>query len=238
MTPVREEAEAGLGNPRYLRSLDHAGWRWQPGRASPAGPEEVRTGRSVWLPHSWNADEEYTVGRIPARGWATYQLDLDVPELDGCREWRLQCDGFYGIGRAWVNRRCVGRFNGDFLGFDLEVTTALRRGLNRLTIQVCNRYSRRVLPALPDPDFHLYGGLGGSMRLVALPQVRLESTECRAMGMPDQTGGVCVGIGVVNRTGACAVRCASVSIRDGTGKVVAEAGSHDLTVAPDECVHR
>ena len=224
--------------PRWQWPLDDAGWRWQAGKAPPTEPGNPSPGQPVSLPHCWNAAEEYRPGIVPRRGWATYELDLAGIPSPPDREWRLRCEGFYGTGRAWVNRRPVGCFNGDYLGFDLDVTAALRPGANRIVVQVSNRHSRKVLPGLADPDFHLYGGLGGGMHLVALPRVRLVRNECRAEPDAARPGALAIDVGAVNRAGDRAVRTLQIVVRDPSGQTVAAPEPAELAVSSGEPASR
>lgn len=218
---------------RFILLLDHAGWRWTNGRTLNPG-----TGDAVALPHCWNAHQEYLPGGEVGHGWATYALDFNLPEMDASREWRLRCDGFYGVGQAFLNGGPVGRFNGDYLGIDLNVTNALQTGLNRMTIQVCNRPARNILPGIPDPDFHLYGGLGGGMHLAALPRVRLARGQCQVTMAEDRPADICAGIGMVNHGDRCATRSLQVLIRDCDGRIVAQPPPVDVVLSPDRFVRQ
>ena len=202
------------------------------GKVPPSEPGSRRTGQDVCLPHCWNAAEEYIPGVLPRRGWATYQLDLDQLRLEADRELRLRCEGFYGTGCAWINRSFIGRFNGDFLGIDLDLTDAARAGANRITLHVCNRHSRNILPGIPDPDFHLYGGLGGGMHLVSLPRVRLAREDCQATMAEDRPGDIAVEIGMENHGGACATPSLQVVVRDPSGDVAATSEPMEVVLAP------
>ena len=224
--------------PRQTVPLDAAGWRWASGRLSPTNPAAHAVGEAVSLPHCWNAADEYVSGRELRRGWATYWLDFDWPAPEKDRDLRLRCGGFYGVGRAWLNGRSIGRFNGDYLGFDLDVAEALRAGANRLVIQVCNRYSRAVLPGIRDPDFHLYGGLGGGLHLAVLPRVRLRRRECRATLEDAAAGAVCIEVGLTNRDGPCAALSLQVAVRDPVGRTVAEPAPVDVALPPGETARR
>ena len=232
-----EDSSAGSG-PRGVVPLDRAGWRWAAGRLAPADPAAQVSGESVALPHCWNAADEYVPGRELRRGWATYWLDFawSAPEPD--REIRLRCGGFYGFGRVWLNGRAVGRFNADYLGFDVDVAGALRAGANRLAIQVCNRYARAILPGIRDPDFHLYGGLGGGLHLAVLPRARILRRACRATPTDAAAGAVCIEIGLANRAGPCAALSLQVAIRDPAGQIVAEPAPMDVALPPGETVRR
>lgn len=228
-SPSAEPAPSSPPEPRGVRPLDDAGWRWAPGRGAPDGPV---ADTPVLLPHSWNAVEEYRPGVELRRGWSAYRLEVDLPRLAPGRERRLRCGGFHGVGEAWVNGASVGRFNADYLGFDLDVTEAAREGRNRIVIRVSNAYAPDLLPGIPDPDFHLYGGLGGGLHLADLPRVRLSRGECRVRWDPQAPGAIAVDLGWVNRTESAATAAARVAIRDPAGREVFAAESPAAPLAP------
>lgn len=211
---------------RIRLALDEAGWRFTPGRSGAAG------GESVILPHCWNAADEYRSGVDVRRGLAAYQLDFDLPEPGAASEWRLRSGGFYGVGEAWLNGQSIGHFNGDYLGLDLDVTAALRPKENRLVVKVSNRYFPHVLPGLRDPDFHLYGGLGGGMHLEALPPVRLVRADSRVLPDESRPGEVSIELALQNHGDSAAAVSCQVVLRDSAGVPVAEGeGSEDMLPA-------
>lgn len=214
---------------RSILPLDEAGWRWTPGR-----PRHPGAGEPITLPHSWTAAEEYIPGVAPRRGWATYSLDVDIPRLDPDREWRLRCKGFHGTGAAWINGRSIGRFNGDYLGIDLEASRALREGRNQIVLHVSNRYSRHVLPAIPDPDFHPDGGLGGGMHLAALPRIRLSKQDCHVLAHADRPGELDVEVGMLNHGEMPVSASVQIEIRDPEGRVVAVPEPVQRPLSPDQ----
>jgi hypothetical protein len=92
--------------------------------------------------------------------------------------WRIEAGGFYGTGDVWWNGRCLGRVDGQYLGFSLPVgdrLTGREEGL--LAIRLTNRCASHVLPGLRMPDFLLHGGLAGGVRLMGLPRFRLRSSD-------------------------------------------------------------
>ena len=88
---------------------------------------------------------------------------------------------------SWLNRRKLGRFDGEYLGVWQDVSAWLGHGENQLAVRMDNRFRRNVLPGRPDPDFLLYGGLAGGMRLhrLACLHLRTRSTWTRfELGAP------------------------------------------------------
>lgn len=217
------------GGSRLILPLDEAGWRWTPGRFRRPG-----AGEPVILPHSWNAAEEYIPGVEPRRGWATYSLDVDIPRWNPDREWRLRCGGFHGAGAAWINGHSLGRFNGDYIGMDLDASRALRGGRNQIVLHVSNRYSRNVLPAIPDPDFHPYGGLGGGMHLAVLPRIRLSKRDCRVLANADRPGELEVEVGMLNHGKMPVSASVQIEIRDSAGRAVAIPEPMQCLLPPDQ----
>ena len=168
----------------------------------------------------------------------TYQLDIDLDKVNADREWRLRCDGFYGRGHAWINGQAVGRFNGDYIGIDLDTSATLRPGNNRIVLQVCNRHSRHVLPAIRDPDFHLYGGMGGGMHLVALSRVRLSRDHSRIQLHARNPDELAIHIGMRNHEAHATVVDMSIVVSDPSGQVVATSEVTDIALPPgDQAQH-
>lgn len=206
---------------RQTVALDNAQWRVVPGRRSPRGLARSAAGVPVSLPHCWNAHEEYIPGREPSRGWMTYHAGITLERPLPGLQWRLRSDGFYGRGMVWLNGRKIGRFNADYIGLDVAVPATVLKANNHLVIQVCNRHSRRVLPCIADPDFHLYGGLGGGLHLLALPRPRLLRDHC---GIHVETGGkgeVTVFLAIANQDDGNKPVEVSVAVADPDGKQVA-----------------
>ena len=141
-------------------------WRWQ------LSATPVNDGLLVDLPHSWNAQDDFQEGVTYYRGPGTYWKNFHLPPDDQGvgRRWHLEADGFYGTGDVWFNDQCVGQVDGQYLGFKLDVTPLLSfNDANKLCIRLTNRCDSHVLPGIQYPDFLLYGGLAGQMRLVGLP---------------------------------------------------------------------
>lgn len=147
--------------------------RWAEGRApDPPGTEPVA------LPHCWNTTDTFAEGIAYYRGAGSYRLRFTVerppPERPPAR-WRIETKGFYGTGDAWLNGNRIGRVNGQYLGVSFDVTHRLAFGAeNVLAFRLTNRCPNHILPGLPDPDFLLYGGLSGTVRLVSFPATHID----------------------------------------------------------------
>lgn len=154
------------------------GW---PGRAWLRGHRG--DGERMDLPHCWNTTDTFQLGVRYYQGWGGYRRLFVVPpeaESDERRVWRLESEGFYGTGEAWLNGKRLARLDGQYLGFQLDPEPLLRRRVpNLLVVAITNRCSRSVLPGHRCPDFLLHGGLTDRVRLVGLPRVHIVSSEVR-----------------------------------------------------------
>ncbi len=160
---------------RETISLD-AAWEFVRGHQSRRWLREAATQPDTTLPHCWNEHDGFQEGIAYYRGPGSYRrsFQLDASDATGEACWFLESDGFYGTGDVWLNGQCLGRVDGCYLGFRLEATAALRDGgENVIGIRLTNRCGRNVLPGIAMPDFLLYGGLSGNMRLVREPTRRL-----------------------------------------------------------------
>ncbi len=156
-------------------SLDDA-WEFVRGHQSRRWLREAATQADTTLPHCWNEHDEFQEEVAYYRGPGSYRrtFRLDTAGNVGKAGWVLESDGFYGTGDVWLNGQRLGRVDGRYLGFRLDATAALRNGAeNVIGIRLTNRCGRNVLPGIDMPDFLLYGGLSGHLRLVREPIRRL-----------------------------------------------------------------
>ena len=168
---------------RYKLELNR-GWRFVRGKAAPSqftdGDSKITT---VSLPHCWNSRDTFQRGVTYYRGKGTYQLQFQVPDDAPFVEpgqWILQIDGFYGKSTLQLNDQPLGDQDGQYLGFEVDVTSYLHQlQRNTLTAVLDNRHRRDTLPGIKKPDFLLFGGLSGSARLVKRPRLFLNDRNIR-----------------------------------------------------------
>jgi len=159
--------------PRYDIS---EGWEFVRGRV----PRRWLSGRgkaeeNVDLPHCWNRTDTFQFGRRSYSGRGAYRCQFDLPASPGTPgAWKLLSEGFYGFGDVWVDGRAIARFDGQYLGFDIDLPVGLSEGKHVLALRLDNLWQRRVLPGRRDPDFLLYGGLAGRMWLEWVPAFQID----------------------------------------------------------------
>lgn len=189
------------------------GWRFQlaPRASCPAITKDDARWRSVRLPHTWNDLDTFDTHVGYERDRGCYRLDLDSRADWAGKLVRLRFLGAYASARVWLDGTELGRFDGDFTGFHVDVAAErlLDGGRARpftLDVEVDNRASKSVLPGRPDPDYNLYGGLYREAYLEVLDPLHVEpeATFARPAPMNQDVWLVPVSVGLAN-VGAAAV---------------------------------
>lgn len=161
--------------PRQAWPLD-AGWRFLKADAPRASDVEFkdRDWTSVTLPHTFNAADSADGGGY-YRGPAWYRRTVEIPAAKAGQRSYLEFDGAALVAEIWVNGRFVGRHEGGYARFRLDVTRALRPGRNLLAAKVDNSASKAVAPL--GGDFTVFGGLYRSVRLVRTADIHLDMLD-------------------------------------------------------------
>jgi beta-glucuronidase len=125
---------------------------------------DLDRGPIINLPGAWNAatpELRYYDGLV----W--FQRKFKAQAAGGKRAFlRFEAVNY----RAWVylNGKEVGRHEGGFTPFVLEVTDALRAGDNRLVVGVDSTHDAQSIPTFIT-DWDLYGGITRPVRLITTP---------------------------------------------------------------------
>jgi beta-glucuronidase len=126
-------------------------------------------GRREWtrveVPHTWNVMPAYR----DYEGIAWYRRSFDLPRAAGARV-TLRFGAVFYEARVWLNGVAVGRHEGGYTPFELDVTKAARRGrANVVLVRVDNRRRRDRIPAQLTPDWSFdWWNYGGIVREVAV----------------------------------------------------------------------
>lgn len=163
---------------RFVRRRPSRAWL----RGEPAADETP-----VELPHCWNERDTFQDDVTYYRGAGAYRRIIALPASaaqEGSRWW-LESDGFYGVAEVWIDGRRIGRQDPEYMGLSLDVTDHLRPGVTvQLALRLTNAHARNVLPGIRDPDFLLYGGLAGGLRLVRRPAIGWAPAGIRVCSRP------------------------------------------------------
>jgi beta-glucuronidase len=118
----------------------------------------------IAIPGAWNAatpELRYYDGLI----W--FQRRFRAPALQGERAF-LRFEAVNYKAYVYLNGKEIGRHEGGFTPFVLEVTDVLRGGDNRLTVGVDSTHDAQSIPTFIT-DWDLYGGITRPVRLIRTP---------------------------------------------------------------------
>jgi beta-galactosidase len=160
---------------RQIASLDQD-WRFMKGDAPGAQTPNYSTQgwAAVSLPHSYDG-EDVEAGRGSYRGPGWYRRDITLDKPKGDQKVYLEFDGAALIAEAWLNGFPIGRHDGGFARFRLDVTDAIRPGVNILAVRTDNALHDSVIPL--GGDFTVFGGLYRSVRLVTVRDLHVDMLD-------------------------------------------------------------
>jgi len=142
------------------------GWLFHRGESP--GATRVDFDDSAWenirLPHTFNASDTFAPPRGYYRGPAWYRKSFRVRSLTGRTSIRF--DAAWGAAHVWLNGSDLGEHIDGLVGFEIDLTPLLQKGLNVLAVRVDNSHHPRILPGKKTPDYNIYGGLCGDAWMV------------------------------------------------------------------------
>lgn len=127
------------------------------------------------IPGAWNAAE-------PELRWYDgliwFQRRFDVPASKAGTRSFLRFEGVNYRAYVYLNGKEVGRHEGGFTPFVLEVTDALRAQGNRLVVGVDSRHDAQSIPG-ETTDWDLYGGITRPVKLIRTPATFIDDATLR-----------------------------------------------------------
>ncbi|QGZ42391.1 beta-glucuronidase [Pseudoduganella flava] len=178
---------------------------------------DMERGPRMAIPGAWNAATP-TLRYYDGLVW--FQRKFDA-QPDGGRAF-LRFEAVNYRAYVYLNGKEIGRHEGGFTPFVLEVTDVLRAGENWLTVGVDSTHDAQSIPT-QITDWDLYGGITRPVRLVRTPATFIDDAalaltgDGRITGEVRLNGPVAAGQRVTVRIGALA--CATATT-DAAGRAV------------------
>ena len=171
----------------------------------------------VALPHTWNALDGQDGGADYWRGIGTYQIELPNP-TEGTKQY-IEIQGANHVATVYCNGRELGTHKGGFSTFRYELTPAMKKEGNVLTVVVTNGVSD-IYPQ--NADFTFYGGLYRDVNYIEVHEAHfdllLDGTDA-VFVTPHNVGKTRVDLFPVNADGCTLL----VELKDAEGNVVGSA---------------
>ncbi|RZL30284.1 MAG: beta-glucuronidase, partial [Rubrivivax sp.] len=148
---------------------------------------DLDRGPAMDIPGAWNSavpELRYFDGLI----W--FQRRFDAPAKTGQRSF-LRFEAVNYRAYVYLNGRSVGRHEGGFTPFVVEVTDMLRAQGNRLVVGVDSKHDANSVPG-ETTDWDLYGGITRPVKLIQTPATFIDDATLRlndAGRIVDEGGG-------------------------------------------------
>jgi hypothetical protein len=155
---------------RVQTNLDR-GWKFLLGDQSAA--KETGFKDAAWddvnLPHSFSIPYFRSPHFYVGYGW--YRRHLHVDAAPGERQFFLEFEGVFQEAEVFVNGEDVGRHQGGYTGFSLDITRALHAGDNLIAVRVNNKWNAQLNPRAGEHVFS--GGIYRNVFLVSVSPVHV-----------------------------------------------------------------
>lgn len=159
-------------------SVINDGWYFQ--RADIGIAQTIAEGKTVNLPHTWNATDGQDGGNDYYRGKCWYVKKLDLSAYAGMDVW-LQIEAAAMTAEVFLNGVCLAKHAGGYSTFRVDLTNALHAGENVLAVRVDNGKKDTVYPQ--KADFTFYGGLYRDVSLIGVPHTHFSLGNHGASGI-------------------------------------------------------
>ena len=123
----------------------------------------------VALPHTWNALDGQDGGADYWRGIGVYEIDLPNP-TEGAKQY-IEFQGANHVATVYCNGRELGTHKGGFSTFRFDLTPAMKKEGNVLTVTVSNAPSD-IYPQ--NADFTFYGGLYRAVNFIEVNPIHFD----------------------------------------------------------------
>lgn len=117
---------------------------------------------TIGLPHSFSMPYFMSKDFYVGYGWYRKQLRISPKDLQ--KVIFLEFDGVFQEAEVYVNEQLAGKHIGGYTGFSIDITTALKPGINQIAIRVNNKWHPNVAPRAGEHTFS--GGIYRNVRLV------------------------------------------------------------------------
>lgn len=176
--------------------------------------------QKVQLPHTWNAFD--AVDNVPGyrrdAGW--YKKQLFIPSSATGQRLLLCFEGVNLVSEVYVNGCPVGGHSGGYIGFEIDITPAIRYdGWNEVLVRVDNAINPELIPS-QKADFIIYGGITRDVWLKVLPPTYLQRLLVTTPAVSAEKAQTEVRVNISNAELRSRSLTLELLVRDLKGKVV------------------
>ena len=166
--------KSGISNtiPRSKTNIN-SNWQYLENNTSKTSEALSKTNwLTINLPHTWNATDATDANPGYRRNASWYRKELQINTINANQIYELYFEGVNIVSEVYVNNKKVGGHIGGYIGFNVDITKAIKKGSNTILIRVDNGYNPEVIPSQKS-DFFIFGGITRDVWLTTKPKQNL-----------------------------------------------------------------
>lgn len=147
----------------------------------PIDEARAHEGEIVNIPHTWNAMDGQDGGGdyIRTRYW--YFREFQAPAMEEGQKLWLEFNAVNSSAIVYLNGKEIGRHDGGYSRFRIEITDSFVKGTNEIAVSVDNSPNETVYPQTA--DFTFYGGIYRDVNLIKTESVHFELEASGSKGI-------------------------------------------------------
>jgi len=160
-------------NIRHIETIND-NWDFYKGKIeNPFSNDGSRSWEKVTIPHSWNTQDilDDEDGYYRGDGW--YKKTMVIPEVYENQQVFLLFEAANQLTTLYVNGKEIGENHiGGYTTFTRDITSAIKKGNNEITVKVNNAHNDEIVPQ--SADFSFYGGIYRDIKLIITKPIHFE----------------------------------------------------------------
>ncbi|MBD0834766.1 glycoside hydrolase family 2 protein [Aestuariibaculum suncheonense] len=151
------------------------------------------------LPHTWNAIDATDITPGYRRSGSWYKKELMIRSIDSNLIYKLYFEGVNITSEVFVNGHKVGGHTGGYIGYNVDITNAIHKGVNEVFVRVDNGYNPEVIPSQKS-DFFIYGGITRDVWLQTFPKQHLSKLKITTPNVSNSNAEIKAAVTISQRT--------------------------------------
>ena len=155
------------------------------------GPWSFRLGTSstwtpITVPYAWNANDTSVASMRGGVGW--YRKQFRLPASPKGSAWIIRFESVNYRAKVYLNNHLIGRHEGGYIPFELDLGRYLKRGVNTLLVRADSRRNLQTIPplkttslGLPSAGWWNYGGILREVYLRRVGKVDMQNLLARPL---------------------------------------------------------
>ena len=178
---------------------------------------QLKNWQSVTLPHSWNSLDATDLVPGYRRSGSWYKKKIEI-SLNSNTVYELYFEGVNITADVYLNGAKVGQHIGGYIGFTIDISTAVKNGINEIVVRADNSYDPEIIPSQKS-DFFIFGGITRDVYLQTKPKTHLANLKYTTPNVSTKNATLKGTVSIINATSELKVRATLIR---SDGKNVAE----------------